>query len=414
MVDVRRAYRRWTLRRLALLGPALGAALACAAWLAFAADLPSWARLISTTVAGSGAALLGYLLVQSASGARVRARRAELESYRELALLCLLVIGPLPAVPALFHEIRPPEPPFARPLPARPAFEPLTRGILIEPRPEEVVNVPSRLASVEKDVEDPSLIPLPPERETPRTLDPGRESEFPGLDLAFPAPVLEAWPIDRLGLPGEEDRAGAPTPQVQLSVFLPDLDGYGRGGALDLMTEVALNEDAALRAGYFVALFARGESFPEGEPELAWQRMTLELQYRLAGRTRHAAFDLLVHAGLSVDAFRAHDAAEPMDEEARLSPQVGIDVGRWEGGSWGLLLRARHAFPFNVTGASSGVTDVAIHVRLDLTEGLSLQAGWRHILVSLEAHEDVFGAGRSVSELEAAMSGPQIGLEFRF
>ncbi|HEX7896395.1 MAG TPA: hypothetical protein VF950_01350 [Planctomycetota bacterium] len=417
MVDVRRAYRRWTLRRLIVLVPALGAALACGA---IGTDLPSWARVISASVSGAASALLAYLLALTAVCAwtrSARVRRGELASYRGLALLCLAAVAPLLAVPALFREapVRPPQPPIARlrPPPARAPFELPSAGIPIAPRPAEVVDVPSRLEAVE-DVDLPAP-PFPLEPLAPTTaFEPGQESEFPGLDATAPAPPAEPPAVERLGLPRETGREGTPLPLIQLSVFLPDLDGYGRGGALELRSEVALDASSALRAGYFVALFARGESFPEGEPELAWQRMTLEYQVRLMGRTRHAPFDLLVNAGFSVDAFQAHDAPEPIAEEARLSPHVGVDVGRWEGGSWGVLLRARHSFPFNATGASIGVTDVAFHVRADLTEGVSLQAGWRHILVALEAHEDLFGAGRSVPELEAAMSGPQVSLEFRF
>ena len=412
MVDVRRAYRRWTVRRLALLIPALGVALACGA---FGTDLPSWARVICATVSGAASALLAYLLVLTAVCAwtrNARVRRAELASYRGLALLCVAAVAPLLAVPFLFREA--PEPPIARlrPLPPKPPFEPPTAAIPISPRPAEVVDVPSRLAAVEVDVPDPPPIPLPPEAAV--AFDAGQESEFPGLDATAPPAPGEPLSVERLGLPRETDRERSPPPLFQLSVFLPDLDGYGRGGALELLSEISLDDHSALRAGYFIALFARGESFPEGEPELAWQRMTLEYQVRITGRTRHAPFDLLVNAGLSVDAFQASDAPEPIAEEARLSPHVGIDVGRWEPGSWGVLLRARHSFPFNATGASAGVTDIALHVRADLSDGVSLQAGWRHILVELKAHDDVFGAGRAVSEFEAAMSGPQISLEFRF
>src|SRR5688572_17350078 len=163
MVDVRRAYRRWTLRRLALLVPALGAAVACGAWLAFT-DLPSWARVISTTVSGAAAALLAYLLALTVVCARTRnarVRRGELASYRGLALLCVAALAPLTAVPALFREapVRPPEPPVARllPLPARPSFELPRAGIPIVPRPAEVVDVPSRLEALE--VVD---VPVPP------------------------------------------------------------------------------------------------------------------------------------------------------------------------------------------------------------------------------------------------------------
>jgi hypothetical protein len=149
----------------------------------------------------------------------------------------------------------------------------------------------------------------------------------------------------------------------------------------------------------------------EVDARWTWHRLSLGYLHRLLGYTRHAGVDLAVSAGMTVDRFEDEGT---LDTSARISPYVAADLGLWQGGGWGFTVHARQGLPVNLLGASSLVTDVAAVFRLDLSERISLSAGYRVVLLKLKEFAENLEREHGDEEFDARLAGPLLGLECRF
>src|SRR5262249_17537420 len=146
----------------------------------------------------------------------------------------------------------------------------------------------------------------------------------------------------------------------------------------------------------------------------SWERVIIAYSRRLAGHTRQASFDLSVSIGISADRYRLEGPDGPLDPAARLSPYLAVDASLWQQSAAGLILHARYSLPVNVTGASAGVLDLSATLRIDLTESISIHAGYRVLLLRLRDHGDAFLSAESSSSLSERFSGPILGIDIRF
>lgn len=442
MVDVLRAYRRWMLRRLAYLLPAFSLALGVNVWLAIGVDYARSLQVICLLLSGLSLGAIGWLLFETIACAVLHARheRRAARALRGLlapswriagacafifaVLICAPFLTRLPAAPA-------PREPVAR----RPAVEapPMTfTQVLPEedvppalaapetpppppPAPEirpVMADVPRRLEIEERELNEPvALAPfLQAPQEAPRPAEP--ESLNPEALVFRPEPEPEKgiapMGVDRLGL-RDENSDELPAPALRFELFLVSMDEFGRGLGTNLEGDLAVSRDGSIRLSYLGVAFGSGE-LDEIESDWTWHRMTLGYTHRLMGFTRHASFDLSVSVGASVDRVQADD----VDGRARVSPYAAVDVGIWEGGPFGFVLHAGHALPFNATGVSSSVSELSATLRLDLSERLSLFAGYRMLWIELKEYPGAVTPRHADIEFESALAGPLAGFELRF
>jgi hypothetical protein len=442
MVDLLRSYRRWLLGRLALLVPAFATALFANLWIAFATNIERWLKVISLVLSGLSLATLGYLLSETLTcsvlqrrGNRGLARtlRGQLAYSGGVAAVCLIVLlviigAPffvrLPdaakpptshlrhpwvePAPVEFTQVVVENPPPALAAPADPA----------PPKPEirpVIADVPVRLEAEEKELEAPlALAPFLQEAPPKRAVEepPAAEAlRFRPEPLPAPAPDPYApGGVDRLGARGEEE-AAAPPPSFRLELLLLTMESRGRGPGADLEADVPLSRASSLRAGYLGVAFGSGDEVDEVDARWTWHRLSLGYLHRLLGYTRHAGVDLAVSAGMTVDRFEDEGT---LDTSARISPYVAADLGLWQGGGWGFTVHARQGLPVNLLGASSLVTDVAAVFRLDLSERISLSAGYRVVLLKLKEFAENLEREHGDEEFDARLAGPLLGLECRF
>ncbi|MBV8879782.1 MAG: hypothetical protein JO332_07460, partial [Planctomycetaceae bacterium] len=138
----------------------------------------------------------------------------------------------------------------------------------------------------------------------------------------------------------------------------------------------------------------------------------VEVEQRLVGYSRKSTFDLAIRAGLSVDRLDTHAALIRISSQARPAPAAGIEIGLWNDSNIGIVVQADHSIALRINEVASSVTDVRIEVRIDLSETVSLQVGWRYLAV--RAHDKGRSGGVPFDELERSMSGPVAGLALRF
>jgi hypothetical protein len=462
MVDLHRAYRRWALRRFLLLAPSLALSVAANLWIALGVDGGPWLKIVSLSISLLCAVLLGYLLLQSQACARLQERgerklariaRSALAPYRGVALVCLAVLGVLLLAPAVFRPSPPsaslgpvvrsarpplapigPGEPFTQVPPAAPAPEPAGEPALAAAeRPGELppaappvpqihphlAEVPLRMTLEDWDpgpeaARETASLPQEPPPAPPSLGDPDLPPSRPeGNPFARRLPTSEAPGVDRPGLPDEDDSLGPP-PSARFEAMLLRLDDRSRGAGSAITLDLPFSPHDSFRARYFLAVLSHDDPFPEADPEFTWHRFTLEYSRRLTGYTRRAALDLAVSAGFSGDGVDSDLSGASVDGTPRLSPHVGLDLGVWQGGSWGMILRVGQSLPLNATGASSAVTDVAATLEVGLSERLSLSLGYRYLLVRFREHSSPFQARHARDELESSLGGPLLGLEARF
>jgi hypothetical protein len=459
MADILRAYRRWLARRLSYLLPIFALALGLNAWLAVGVDSERWLKAISLVLSGICLAFLGYLLFETLACAALQARgerraartlRTHLAISWRIAAVCVVVFAVLivapyfartpgpeaprearlrrsyvqapDAAPAEFTQT----PPVKEAPPALAAAEPAAEPPQpAPPRPDIVppkADVPPRLVMEEKEFGAPlALAPfLRPPQEPARTPEPDPlsvESIPFRPEMNPPAANDPLGPgttgVDRPGLRGEESDE-LPAPTLRLDVLLFSMEGYGRGGGAGLEGDYPLSRDGSLHVSYFGIGFGKGKELDELQSEWVWHRLTLGYLHRLAGFTRHAGFDLAITIGASVDRFANEVGPEEIDTKARISPYVAVDVGIWQGGPFGFVLHAGQSIPFNMTGSSSAVTDVSATLRVDLSERLSLFAGYRMLWVELKEYPENLVASHAHHEFDSTLAGPLVGLELRF
>lgn len=463
MADIFRAYRRWLAKRLSYLLPVFVLALGINAWLAIGVESERWLKAISLVLSGVCLASLGYLLIETLSCAALQARgerraartlRSQLAMSWRVAAVCVVVFAALVVAPFLVrtpgpeapHEARArrsyvralgPAPEAAPPeftqtipvddaAPALAAVEPAAEiGKPQPPRPDIVpprADVTPRLELEEKELEAPlALAPfLQPPQEPARSPEPDSLSveTIPFRPDTNPPSTFDPFgpgkaAVDRPGLRGE-DNEKAPAPTLRFNVLLLSMEEYGRGGGASVEGDYALSRDGSVHVSYLGIGFGKGQELDELKSEWVWHRLTVSYLQRLVGFTRHAGFDLAITVGASVDRFQNEIGPEEIDTKARISPYVAIDVGLWQGGPFGFVLHAGQSIPFNVTGSSSSVTDVSAMLRVDISERLSLFAGYRMLWVELKEYPENLVASHAHEEFESSLAGPLVGFEVRF
>ncbi len=452
MVDRLRAYRRWRNRRLGLLLPVFLGALGTQLWLAAGSAAPAWLRVVSLGTTGLIVALIGYFLAQTlfcamlhARGNRAGARvlREQLAPSGRAALAAAALLATLNTIPYLI----PVDPERAAALPfhrgtrfrqdwTAPTVVPLTETDLEAPsvaespaakpsRPDVhpvVETLPLHLAVEESDSRpDVSAVLafLSPAQEEPERRSGGQEEEVypryrPDVTDGFQL-ILESDSasrlLARLGVPdqGHPDEWLLPELRLEVSFF----KGSESGTEYALRFDVPISRDESIRADIAVGRLGGHEYLEESAAE-SWQRVTIAYSVRAAGYTRQAPFDLAFSIGLAADRYRLAGADGPMDPRTRLSPYVAIDAAIWQHGAAGLLLHAGYSIPVNATGGSSGVLDLAATIRIDLTENVSIHAGYRYLVVRLRDYEDSLIGSRSRADLSESFSGPLVGMDIRF
>ena len=430
-MNVDRAHGRWLLLRLAFLFPPFAGALATTLVVGLQEGLRGSLRAASLSLSVLLDLLLGWFLVQALVCARLQSagRFTEARVLRRLllpapgvALVSLLVLCTLGGLPFLMPD---PEP-AASPTPfvPRPRWTPAPDYsdvvLAIAPAPEPAVEAEDGPA---EPTPTPKPVPAEPSEPSPSlpialAQDPSGAGEEDGYRFDL-APLRELPPLpaelrlERLGLPGEKEPGAAPPVLARLDALLLNADGDARAPAMALLLDFPLGDGSSFRTTYLLAHFTDDAVEPfEGSPDLGWARATFEYVFRLAGHTRHAPLDVSFAAGLSLDVLETADSA--LSGTPRLSPYVAFDLGLFEVGAFGLLLHAGQSIPLNVTGASAAVTDLSAMVRIDLTESISLHAGYRLLLVRFRDYDASFDFDGDLAAFDGSFAGPQFGLEIRF
>ncbi len=444
MVDRLRAYRRWRSRRLALLVPVFLAALGTQLWLAAGSAAPAWLRVASLGTSSLIVALVGYFVAQTliCSLLHTRGNRAAARVLREqlapsgraalgaAALLAMLNVVPylipadrekLPTLPSL-RTFRPrwstpplapvieaePEPPplTEAAAPARPDVRPILEPLPLQLASEEVGSRPDTPAALafldaaQEQLEKRSS----GEEEGPRY----RPDVTDGFQLVMESESTRIFA--RLGVPDQARPDEALPPELRLEVSF--FHGDQSGAEVALRLDVPISRDESIRADIAAARMGSRQYMEESASE-SWQRVTIAYSARLAGYTRQAPFDLAFSIGIAADRFQLTSADGPMDGGTRVSPYIAVDAAVWQQGTAGLLLHAGYSIPVNATGGSSGVLDLAATIRIDLTESVSIHAGYRYLIVRLRDYSEAF-AGRSRNDLSDSFSGPLVGMDLRF
>lgn len=452
MVDVRSAYRRWFWRRMSWLCPGLAAAVVVFVRLAIDDSLELWLRLPALAISGGvtllfvGLTMLPALVL--AAGRRRQSRRAQLlrrefRSYPVLALMSLSLAFMLLAVPLLFGphaadriavprmtagprvhhpaapESVPAEPSTLAAIPEIPAAQAPTAPVPAVPEP---VKAPDPVAAAP---EPPP--PLPERAPSPAPAPAATASlELPSGQELFSLkfrPDDDDWlllrdagtkvkGLDRGGLPDERSADEAPLPRVMLDItIVPQSQGW-YGAFYEAGVAVPTWKDGSIRGEYFYGSLNDNVDEVEFEATMAWHRMTVEVEQRLAGYTRHATFDLAVRAGVSVDRFITGDTSLEVSSNPRPSPRIGIEVAIWGQDGLGLVTEASHTFALRVDGAASSVTDLKVQLRIDLSERTMFVIGYRYVAVRI--HDQGSDGGVPFQELEHSFSGPMAGLTVAF
>jgi hypothetical protein len=451
MVELRRAYRGWFLKRLAWLIPGfsvcclIGGQVLLDSADSAAASIPSLAIVAGTLLLFGTLFLLCLQVLRVASrGDRVKARtlRKVLGPYRELSMAGIAAVLSLAAIPLLFERPAPPrDVAVHHPTPGRHAVRTAPEATAIDATPQPPEEAPEPTAApptAPPAVPAPAPAPTLPERaplpELPRLVDeplfaplPLTPPELPVQDapaqtredntppqrpevtdfarsLAIPAPQPA---LDRRGQPFEEDPTSLPLPELTLDVTIVPRSESWKGTIYELSFDLPLNRNESLHLTYSAAALNNTKNDEDYEATMAWHRMTLSYELKLAGYTRHATFDLAVRLGSSIDVIADHASGVRIDPTPRISPWIGMEAAVWEQSGVGVIFQGGYSVATGVTGASSAVADLRLLLRYDVSESLSVYIGYRYTAVRLHSHEDG-------PELHEPFTGPLAGLSLRF
>jgi hypothetical protein len=454
MVVLRRAYRGWFLKRLAWLIPGflvcciIGGRVLLDSAGSPAASIPSLA-----IVAGS-LLLFGTLFFRcvqvfrrASLGDRARARtlRRVLRPYRELSMAGIAAVLSLAAIPLLFEGPRPvADVAVLRPTHGRPVARKTPEDFPVEvateaPLPNPAPPAPpgsaapapppppapaAPLPDLPRLQDDPFLTPLPLSLSAPTlavqdTTARGREDSAPPqrpevLDftraLALPAPQPF---LDRGGLPYEEDATTLPLRELSLDVTIVPNSGGWKGSIYELSFELPLSRSGSLRMTYSAAAMNKSQDDEDFEATLAWHRMSLSYELKLAGYTRHATFDLAIRLGGTVDVLSNHISDMAISETPRISPWIGVEAAVWEQSGFGVILQGGYSVAAPITGGSAAVGDLRLLVRYDMSENLSVYLGYRYIALRLHDRSSAED-GPPREDLHEQFSGPIVGVSLRF
>lgn len=453
MVDVFRAYRRWVARRMAVLGSAFLLILGIAVWFARHPEAALWLKLVAVPLAALTLLLLGHLAAQTLSCAILQARgrrgearagRSSLALSRGAAVFSLVFAAVMILAPRMFRQTGRPEGPQVRS--AGPAGKPrrdIARLALpvepesLAPEPEgepapasapsqmiPVVDTPPPPApSAEEAIRVPPLDGDFPEAAAAPAAA-GSEDEFgmmprfpwEEIDPFGPSEGTEALGIRRPAL-GEEEGGTWPLPEFRLDVLYLGLDGYEWGLGMAFLADIPVGRRDLVRATWLTGLYFLEGNLEDGlghGPQIVWNHATVEYVRRLVGYSTESPFDLAVTAGLGVDRMEGSAGYGEVNPSMRLGPHVAVEAGIWQGGPAGFVVRFAQSIPANITGSVSSVTDLSAVARVDLSEGVSLHAGYRILRIRLRDYPDPLDAGPGRWEMEETSRGPLVGLAVRF
>jgi len=466
MVDVVRAYRRWRRRRLALLAPSFAIALGANIWVALASDVAGWLKVVSVFIAVLITGLLGYFIVQTmvcdrvqAGGRRQLARllRAQLGPYRGVAFVSLVLLSLLLVVPELFRNPKPsyvvrvprrppasaqflaepptrfeqdPPPEAPQPLPdlvlatadraagrelasggdpqIHPAIEQIPLALHFEERDIETFRFPEPLAEAAPSRRDPPG-PEQDEMELPRF----RPDPSKPLALQKEEDPEELRGILRRGLRDEGETESLPPPEVRFDLVLLDRNDW-HGAGLALLADYPFGRDDSIRFSHlFIAASDHGD-YVDTHHELSLKRTILTYTRRLLGFTRHTPLDIAVSAGVSSDFVGSPAGPAILDRDGRLSPYVAVDAALWQPGTFGVLVHGGYSVPLNLFGSSSGVTELAALVRVDISEKVSLHLGYLLLFTRFRDYDEKYQREHPTKQIKEELSGPFLGIDFRF
>jgi hypothetical protein len=423
-VDVVRAYTRWFRRRRLVLLSAAGAAALLGVHLARIEDLRESARLaLLVTVGGielfllgvSGLAWLCHRLHLTRPRGEGRVVRRLLEPAERLVAPAVLLLLPLALAPATFRRPEPP-PPEILVAPRRPIQRvPPPPLLAAEPGPlrpaavesaRQIAPLPDSKREIARPVSPESPPPPAPAQDV---VQGGDNDAFRLLyeDVAMPEPRIV---FDRLGVPDEERPLEGRLLSVELDALVLWEDDAPTGSGFEIRIDLPIEHGPILRLSTLYIGDAGEPDLADGSPEFALTHGSLDLVFRLSGGTRQAAVDLWLSVGLAVDELES----EGLDGGPRLSPRVGVELALWQTERAGFELRVGQTIPLSATGAALALTDASAAVRVDLSERISLRAGWRYIVVHARDYEGAFASGGVLAELDRDFSGPFIGVEIRF
>lgn len=412
-MDVVRAYARWTRRRLLILPPAAASAALLGLHLWREEDLRDSARLALLSIAGLvellllgviGLTLLCHRLHRARPREEARGVRHLLEPAERLVAPAVLLLLPLALAPWAFRR---PEPPpqtfvFAAPRPYRTSTPPPPVEPPVPPPPLEVR---------EPEPPPPEEVPAPvPARAPAPVVEDGDENDVFRLlreDLRRPEPRIT---FDRLGVPDDERPLEGRPLSIELEALVLWEDDGPTGSGLALRVDLPIDGGPILRLSALYVGDAGSPDLADGTPDFALSHSSLDVVLRILGGTRHATMDLRVGVGLAVDAADA----DGLDSGARLSPHVSLDLALWQAERVGFEFRVGQTIPISLSGGATALTDASAALRIDLSESVSLRAGWRFLVVHLRDYEGTLATGGVLSELDRDFSGPFIGLELRF
>lgn len=426
-MDVVRAYTRWFRRRFWILLSAAAAAALLGFHLARVEDLRDSARLaLLATAAGVELFLLGvaaltlvcHRLHRSRPRGDGRVVRHLLEPAERLVAPAVLLLLPLALAPATFRrpEPSPPEPLVVAPRPFRrvppPPPPPAEPDELQETSPPPALQEAPRTAPRE-DVERPVLLEAPPRGPSPapaqEVAQGGDNDVFRLLREDLERPELRIV-FDRLGVPDEERPLEGRPFTVELDTLVLWEDDGPTGSGFEIRIDLPIENGPILRLSTLYVGDAGEPDLADGSPDFALTRGSLDLLVRLWGGTREAEVDLRVSVGLAVDEVKS----DGLDEAARLSLRLGVELALWQTERAGFELRISQTIPVSATGAAMALTDASASLRVDLSERVSLRAGWRYFVVHARDYDGSFASGGVVAELDRDFSGPFVGIEVRF
>jgi len=209
-------------------------------------------------------------------------------------------------------------------------------------------------------------------------------------------------------LPDESDPEGGVPPEARVDGFLLLGSGGERVPGLMMMLDLPIGRNDSILVSWMGAILPEPDR--EGGDRPNWSHVTLAYSYRLAGYSRHATLDLAVSLGASADFFRRAEGIPDPGVTPKIAPYAGIDLAFWQHEPFGILFHLGEAFPATLLGSALGMTDFSVEVRWDLSERVSLHAGYRMLLLHYKPDE----APPRSDPLHQSLSGPILGLDFRF
>jgi hypothetical protein len=231
--------------------------------------------------------------------------------------------------------------------------------------------------------------------------------------------LFAQWPFGGgflLGLsarpfPDENDAESWPYPEGRLEGFLLMDSSGDRVPGLMLTLDIPFGRNDSIQISWMGALLPEPEGV-EASLRPNWNHVTLAYTRRLAGYSRQAVLDLAVSVGANADFFRAAQGIADPGPDPKFAPYAGIDLAFWQHEPLGVIVHVGESAPITVVGSALGMTDLSGQIRWDLSERVSLNGGYRILLLKYK-YDDISGSSGAVA-LHESLKGPILGVDVRF